>query len=120
MDSSERKMSFSERLKSLGIESSFHSIPSLVQSEHPAMKLTWIVFFVVSFGFCTWTVCTNVQDFLAYPVETVVEVVHDSDADFPTVTFCEHQKCVFGNYDYAQYIDYFIQEAFNKSFNLTK
>lgn len=112
--------SFRARLRALGIQSSFHAIPHILQTEHITMLILWIVFFIVSLGFCAWTVVTNVQDFLAFRVETVVELVHSSDADFPTVTLCEYQKCAFADYEYEKYVDYFIQDTYNKSHNLTR
>lgn len=113
-------MSFRDRLRVLGVQSSFHAIPSILQTEHISILIIWIIFFIVSFGFCAWTMVYNVQNYMAYRVETVVELVHSKDADFPTVTLCEYQKCIFADYEYEQYADYFIQDTFNKSHNLTR
>ena len=111
---------FRARLRALGIQSSFHAIPSILQTEHTSMFILWIVFFIASFGFCALTVVTNIQNYRAYGVETVVELVHSSDAEFPTVTLCEYHKCAFADYNYEQYVDYFIQNVYNKSHNLTR
>ena len=109
-----------DRLRLLGTRSSFHGVSSFIRTSHLSVKILYAICFTISFSFCTVTLVENVQDFLNYKVKTVVELHHDSDADFLTVTICEKQICVFTDYEYNKFIDFYIQDTYNQSGDLTE
>lgn len=70
---------------------------------------------IASSGYCGYQLVTNLVEFLKFDVETVVEILRDSDADFPTISFCNMQLCNFAGHDFKKYVDIYIQEEYNKT-----
>ncbi len=124
MDSSLKKKNSNllivDRLKLLGAESTFHGVLSFTKTRHLSIKILYAIFFMICFCFCITTLASNFQDFLNFRVKTVVELHHDSDAEFPTVSICEKQICAFTDYEYNNFIDFYIHDTYNQSGDLTE
>ena len=102
-----------KRVKFLGIHSSFHSIPKIGQAKRLSIKILLIVCFILSFCFCTWTLVTNVEEYFNYKVRTVIELHHNEDADFPTITLCQKQICALESDEYSKFIEFYTQKTYN-------
>ncbi len=110
-----------DRLKLLGAESTFHGVLSFTKTRHLSVKILYAIFFMICFCFCITTLASNFQDFLNFKVKTVVELHHhDADEEFPTVTICEKQICAFTDYEYNNFIGFFIHDTYNQSGDLTE
>jgi hypothetical protein len=48
----------------------------------------WAVFFLVSSGLCVHLLLESTLEFFSYKVKTNIEVVNDSEANFPVVSIC--------------------------------
>lgn len=100
------------RLNSLAVTSSFHSINSIVTTDRKFLKVLWVLCFLVSFTFCLMILTTNLIDYFSFKVKTVVKLHYNNNADFPTVTICELQVCGLTEYDYETYINYYLNSKY--------
>lgn len=98
-NSSKSSLALKEELKSWGERSTFHAIPQLSTNERISVKVMWAICLIASAGYCGKVLVKSVTDYWNYDVDTVVEILRDTDADFPTVTFCALHTCGLGSYD---------------------
>ena len=68
--------------------STAHGIPNIFRLESQLLKVIWILCFLVSFAYCSYTIVNIVIVFLQYGVLINQEVVSEAPVDFPAVTVC--------------------------------
>ncbi len=116
----DKNLSLTERLKLFASRSTFHGVQGFIETKHLPIKIIHAISFMVSFCFCILTLWSNFNDFLSFRVKTEVGFHHDSNSDFATVTICEKQICVFNDYDYKKFIDFYFEDTYNQTGNLTE
>jgi hypothetical protein len=112
---------FFEKLWFFGEKSATHGIPNFVRTDRWILKLIWLASVLAFTYFCAQLIIISFFTFFAFEVNTNIEVVRDSDADFPTVSICILQVCGFDkDSSYKKlYIPQTIQREYNKTGNLT-
>ena len=111
----------SSKLKSFAERSTWHAIPSIAASDRIIVKIVWFIGFTTCIVLCIKNLINLFIDFTNFDVETVVEILRDNDAFFPTVTVCSSlQICGLSDYSFNKYWNLYIQDEFNSSGNLTQ
>ena len=75
-------------LKSRLESSSFIILPNIYRSDYVVLKLTWLLFFFVSTGFCAWFISRSITDYLNFDVISKTEIKYDTNLIFPVITIC--------------------------------
>ena len=107
-----------EKLYNWGEKSTFHAIPNITVNDRYLVKAIWLICLLASTGVCFNNIILNLIAFSKYEVDTVYEILQDSDVEFPTVSFCNMQICGL-NYDNKKYVDMYMQEKYNNTGNLS-
>lgn len=68
--------------------STAHGIPNIFRLESRLLKIIWILCFLASFAYCSYTIVNIVVVYLEYGVLINQEVVSEAPVDFPAVTVC--------------------------------
>jgi len=71
----------------------FHGIPNISIAERKPIKVMWILCIFISTCYCAFILVTSTIEYLNYEVKTVVDVLRDSNAYFPTITYCYMLQC---------------------------
>ena len=109
-----------DQLKGFAERSTWHAIPNIAASDRVFVKIIWLVGMIISFSLCLILLIKNLIDFLNFEVETVVEILRDSDALFPTVTICSSlQVCGLSNYSFDKYWSMYVRNELNSTGNLS-
>jgi hypothetical protein len=82
-----------EKLMSWVQNTTFHGIPNISIADRKPVKVMWILCIIISTCYCGYILVTTTIDYLRYEVKTVVDVLRDSDAVFPTITYCYMLQC---------------------------
>ena len=81
-----------KRIKQKTIElllvSSAHGIPSILRTRHIFIKIMWLIFTLISFGFTSNLVVKSTLDYLEYNTVSSVNIIQEFKSQFPTITFC--------------------------------
>lgn len=94
----DRKTELKQEFKSWAERSTFHGLPQIISSERISIKLIWSICLLASWSYCGRLLVNSVSDYWNYDVNTVVEILRDTNADFPSVTFCMLQTCNLDSY----------------------
>lgn len=89
----QQKSEFNKDFRSWAERSTFHGLPQIISSERIAVKVIWSVCLLASWSYCGKLLVNSVSDYWNYDVNTVVEILRDTDANFPTITFCTLHTC---------------------------
>lgn len=115
-----RRHLISEKLEVCGEKSTIHGVPFYIRAERIPVKIMWGVIILASTGYCAYSVVASFMSYLKYEVDTNVEILRDSDAQFPAVSICILQVCdLDNNKEYKSYFSRMIQDDFNSSGKLT-
>lgn len=95
---SDKKSELNQEFKSWAERSTFHGLPQIISSERISIKLIWSICLLASWSYCGKLLVNSVSDYWNYDVNTVVEILRDTNADFPSVTFCMLQTCNLDSY----------------------
>ena len=114
------KLNLMKKIKNWAEKTSFHAVPHIAATKNNLIKFIWVVFLLISTGFCGYLLISESVRFFSFNVNTVVQITRDSAAKFPAVTVCPIMQCGFENYDFQKYFDIYTQEKFNASGYLNK
>lgn len=104
-----------EEIKSWAIRSTFHGLPNIITSDRISIKILWSICFLVSAGYCGKVLVTSVTNYWNYDVDTVIEILRDTNADFPTVTFCSLHVCGLDAYNVSKLLESYANRTRNES-----
>lgn len=79
---------FKEKFIEWSSYSTAHGIPNIFRLESRLLKIIWILCFLTSFAYCSFTIVNIVVVYLEYGVLINQEVVSEPPVDFPVVTVC--------------------------------
>ena len=65
-----------------------HGFPNIARSERTFVKVSWIIFLIVSFGLCSFMIAQSISAYLSFEVVSQVRVFNEVPMEFPTVTIC--------------------------------
>jgi hypothetical protein len=109
-----QQKSLKEKIIDYGSRSTVNGIPNILTTDRISVRIIWILCLLVSAGYCSRICISNLLGYLQYDVETVVEILRDSEAEFPTVTFCNLQLCDLNEYRLINIINSQIKDNLNK------
>ena len=108
----EQKRKLKKDLIELGKESQLHGIKPMI-TKPSIIKIIWFVCFLVSMGICAYTIITTIQQYLAFEVNTLLQVVPQNTVTFPTVSVCNQNPLVT-----PQAFQY-ITDYYSNTYNIT-
>ena len=69
--------------------STAHAIPNIIRSKEKGVKLMWLIFLIISTGFCSFLVIQGILDYFDHEVNSKTRTIYDENETlFPTVTIC--------------------------------
>ncbi|CAF1024353.1 unnamed protein product [Brachionus calyciflorus] len=77
-----------DQIKESIIQSTSHGIPRIVASDNMLLRIVWILFTIISTGFCAYLIADNIISFYKYEVATKVRQKFELKPKFPSVTIC--------------------------------
>ncbi len=114
------KLNLLKKIKKWAGKTSFHAVPHIAASKNNVIKIIWLIFLLISTGFCGYLLISESVRFFSFNVNTVVQITRDSAAKFPAVTICQLQQCGFDSYEFQNYFDMYVQEELNSTGKLNK
>lgn len=107
------KDELTEKVKYLIETTTAHGPSHFIKKTRLVFKLIWIFFFIIALGLCFEIVVQNIQQYLAFGVNTLIKVVPKAEIIYPEISICSiNPLCGPAAYGYIQ--DYY----FNK-YNVT-
>ena len=104
-----------ETLYSISERTTFQGVPNAVAVEtRLPVRLIYIVTILIFTGLTFFFLSLAVQNYLQYEVDTAIEIVRETEFEFPTVTFCNLQICGFKDYDFSAYLKKYKQDEQEK------
>ena len=108
----ETKKEFIKYLYEMGTESTMHGIGPFLTRKF-GFKILWSTFFLASMGLCAYTIITNIQQYLSYGVNTLVQVVPQNKVPVPTITVCNQNPFI------TMKANEFIEKYYLDTYNVT-
>ena len=68
--------------------STSHGIPNIVKSKNLFILIVWSCFTITSTCLCSHFIIKTILDYLKYNTITSIKVIHENEAQFPTISFC--------------------------------
>lgn len=99
-------------LNNLGSISQFHGLNRIL-TRNTLFRSIWLTFFLASLGLCIYTVVTNIQQYLSYGVNTLVQVVPENTVTFPTVSVCNQNPFI------SRVANKYIEDYYLNTYNVT-
>jgi hypothetical protein len=81
-------------IEKASLNSTCHSIPKIVRTKNPVIKIIWIGATIVSFSLCVLLIYEAIKDFLEYHTVTKMRIIHEQTPYFPTITICNKDPLV--------------------------
>jgi hypothetical protein len=97
------KIEIISSLKGTLSSSSVHGLANIIKTKYITIKIMWIIFFIISNGFCSWFIFNRIADYLSYDVISKVEIKYERQLQFPVVSFCNLNP-LLSKYDLKQLI----------------
>ena len=80
-----------DKIKQILKSSNAHALPRLVENHSKALKLIWLMCFLVSIGSCIYFINRTLTDYLGYKTVTNIDILSEQPALFPTITICNRK-----------------------------
>ncbi len=80
-----------DKMKQILKSSNAHALPRLVENHSKALKLIWLMCFLVSIGACIYFINRTLSDYLGYKTVTNIDILSEQPALFPTITICNRK-----------------------------
>ena len=100
---SKLKIEILNSLKETLSSSSVHGIANIIKSKYITIKIMWIVFFIISNGFCSWFIFNSIADYLSYDATSKIEIKYERLLKFPMVSLCNLNP-LLSKYDLKQVV----------------
>jgi hypothetical protein len=68
--------------------STVHALPNISRNKSWIIKIVWIIFFLVSLGYCSYSIAVSIIEYLDFNVNTQISVIRQPMMEFPTISFC--------------------------------
>jgi hypothetical protein len=75
-------------LEELLVSSTSHGIPNAIRSKHVSLKIMWLIFFLISTGFCALFIILSFMEYSEYNVITTVRIINEIPTDFAQIKIC--------------------------------
>ncbi|CAF1103688.1 unnamed protein product [Brachionus calyciflorus] len=84
----DKKSVIRQRIQESLIHSTSHGIPSIITSDNWILKVFWIIFTLISTGFCAFSIIQNILNYYKYDVTTKIRFKYEVGSEFPSITVC--------------------------------
>ena len=91
------KLILLKQLEEWCLSSTTHAIPNICRSQYKLLKIMWLIFFLLSAGYCSYLIALSVQNYFSYPVTTTVQIINDPSVVFPTISICNLNPFITNN-----------------------
>ena len=108
------KETFKLKFIELAGSSTAHGYPNIFRTKYWSVRLMWLVFFLVSTGFCGFMIYRSLNDYLSYNVVTEVRRYPQIPATFPVVTICNLNPLI--SLDSENLIKAYLDKSVNMSY----
>ena len=65
-----------------------HGIANVISTENMLVKLMWLISIAISTLACAYFNRNTVLDYFSFDVVTQIDIIHETSALFPTISFC--------------------------------
>jgi hypothetical protein len=72
--------------------SSISFLLRIYQTKNIILQLIWIIFILGSFGFSVYYFITNIQNYLAFNVNSSIKQVFENQPEFPSISICSENN----------------------------
>lgn len=93
-----------EKCKEIALFSSSYGLPHMIRSDRSFNKIFWLCFTLLSSSAAAYYVYSNITEYYSFNRVSFVRHEYEQLAQFPTVTFCSHQKKYFDDKNLSQII----------------
>ena len=91
------KLILLKQLEEWCLSSTTHAIPNICRSQYNLLKIMWLIFFLLSGGYCSYLIAQSIQNYFAYPVTTTVQIINEPSVVFPTISICNLNPFITNN-----------------------
>ena len=86
-------------ISEMALSTSVHAIPNIIRTPHRKLKIIWIIFFLISTGFCLFLVFKSITTYLEFEITTKIKYIYEPKSVFPAITICNKNPLLT---DYAK------------------
>lgn len=72
--------------------SSVNGLPNLVKASNIFLKIMWSISLIISTCVGSYYTIDSIIDFFKYNSVTIIDVIHEQQSQFPTISFCPYPK----------------------------
>lgn len=87
-----KKLSLSQKYKKRFTKwcrnTSSHGIAHSFRTNSPALRILWIICFILSLAYCMQIIIKSLFDYVKYDTNVSIKVIYDLPASFPAITIC--------------------------------
>ncbi len=76
------------KLETLLSNSTIHAIPNIIRTDNHFVKVVWLVFFLISTGFCLFFIVNSILEYYEYNTNSKTETIFENSTEFPEVIIC--------------------------------
>ena len=105
------KTKMRDKFIELSSASTSHGFPNMFRTKHCPVRVMWLIFFLVSTGFCIFMVYRSVNDYLSYDIVNKIRDFSEVPMVYPVITFCNVNP--FINEEKVSIIKQYLPKTFN-------
>jgi hypothetical protein len=80
--------SIKNKLETLLSNSTIHAIPNIIRTNNRSVKIIWLVFFLISAGFCLFFIVNSILEYYEYNTNSKTETIFENSTEFPEIILC--------------------------------
>jgi hypothetical protein len=65
-----------------------NGLKNILIAKHKAIRIIWIIVFIISSCFCMYLLMSNCLSFLNFETKTIIQEINDPLSQFPTIVLC--------------------------------
>lgn len=81
--------------KTLILASNIHGLSKVIIRNRLSFRLTWLVLIILSSCMCVYYVVENALEFTNYDTVTKIDIIKETQSQFPTVSICNYNDTKF-------------------------
>ena len=94
----------------LSSSSTSHGYPNIFRTKFWAVRIMWLIFFLISLGLCIFMIYRSINDFLSNDVVNKIRDYSEVPMVYPAITFCNINPLINNNSD--SLISEFLPDSF--------
>jgi len=69
-----------------------HGLPKIVKAKRMPIKIMWTICFIISSGFCAYSVIGSLANYLRFDVVSLTRVIYEPFSEFPKIMLCNRNN----------------------------